>query len=74
MTRKHISQTPSSRTGEKFPDFPPRQETEPERRRWRLAQIVDGFNQPGIAPAMPDNLTREEMCDRNQEAPTLDME
>ena len=73
MTRKHIPQTPSSRTGEKFPDFLPRQETEPERRRWRLAPIANGFDEQGIGWDMPDNLTREEMYDRNQEAPTLDM-
>ena len=73
MTRKYIPQTPSSRTGEKFSDFPPRQETEPERRRLRLAPIADGFNRQGIGWDMPGNLTREEMCDRNQEAPSLDM-
>ena len=36
-------------------------ETEPERRRRRLAEITEEFQQNGVGISMTDNLTREEL-------------
>ena len=41
------------------------EETEPERRRRRLAEIREEFERKGIGISMKDNLTREEMYQRN---------
>ena len=40
-------------------------ETEPERRRRRLAEIREEFDRKGIGISMKDNLTREELYQRN---------
>ena len=36
-------------------------ETEPERRRRRLAEVTEEFQRSGVGISMTDNLTREEM-------------
>ncbi len=40
------------------------EETEPERRRRRLKEILDDFQRRGIGISMKDNQTREEMYQR----------
>ena len=40
-------------------------ETEPERRRRRLAEITEEFHHKGVGISMTDNLTREEMYQQN---------
>ncbi len=40
------------------------EETEPERRRRRLRELLDEFQRRGIGLSMKDNLTREEMYQR----------
>lgn len=41
------------------------EETEPEWRRRRLAEILEEFQRKGIGISMKDNLTREELYQRN---------
>ena len=41
------------------------EETEPEWRRRRLAEVRDEFERKGIGISMKDNLSREEMYQRN---------
>ena len=41
------------------------EETEPEWRRRRLAEIREEFDRKGIGISMEDNLTREELYQRN---------
>ena len=41
------------------------EETEPDRRRRRLAEIRAEFERKGIGISMRDNLTREELYQRN---------
>ena len=41
------------------------EETEPEWRRRRLTEILDEFQRNGIGISMKDNLTREQLYQRN---------
>ena len=41
------------------------QETEPEWRRRKLTEILDEFQSKGIGISMKDNLTREQLYQRN---------
>ena len=41
------------------------EETEPEWRRRRLTEILDEFQRKGIGISMKDNLTREQLYQRN---------
>ena len=59
MIRNHILSILDGQDQEKS------EETEPEWRRRRLAEILDEFQRKGIGISMKDNLTREQLYQRN---------
>ena len=59
MVRGHIMDILNGQTEEDT------EETEPEWRRRRLKEVLDEFQRKGIGISMEDNLTREELYQRN---------
>ena len=59
MVRSHILSILNGQAQENM------EETEPEWRRRRLAEVLEEFQRKGIGISMKDNLTREELYQRN---------
>ena len=59
IVRGHILDLLNGRTEEDT------EETEPEWRRRRLKEVLDEFQRKGIGLSMEDNLTRDELYQRN---------